>query len=208
MSPISVLLVAMTVSFVGSIPPGTINISVMQLAIKQRRSAAIAFGAAAALVELFYAGFTVRFHIFLTENTGITDYFHLIAGTAMITLGFLNLKSKTGAKDVRSVDEEVRRRNAFRKGVILGIANPLTVPFWLAVTAYLQKHQWITLDGYNLYAYSVGIAIGTFILLLIVTQLGSKFRAIADNRLIVHIIPGTLFILMGLYSYYQYILTF
>lgn len=208
MSAISVFVIATVVSFVGSIPPGTINISVMQLAIKHRRSAAIAFGAAAAFVELFYAGFTVRFHLFLTEHTNITDYFHLIAGSAMIILGFINFRSKTGARDVHSVAEEVKRRNAFRKGLLLGIANPLTVPFWLAVTAYLQKHQWITLDNYNLYAYAVGIAVGTFLLMVIVTQLGNKFRAIADNRLIVHIIPGALFILMGLYSYYQWYLTF
>lgn len=208
MSPFSVFIVATIVSFVGSIPPGTINISVMQLAIKHRRSTAIAFGAAAALVELFYAGLTVRFHIFLTENTNITEYFHIIAGTAMIVLGFLNLRSQTKTGDVKTIDDQIKKRNAFKKGAILGIANPLTVPFWLAVTAYLQKHEWITLDGVNLYAYAIGISAGTFILLLLVTQLGSKFKAIANNRIIVHIVPGILFICMGLYSYYQWYLTF
>lgn len=208
MSLFTVFIVATIVSFIGSIPPGTINISVMQLAILHKRSTAIAFGAAAALVELFYAGFTVRFHIFLTENTNITDYFHMIAGTAMMVLGILNLLSKTKATDVKTVHDQIRKRNAFRKGALLGIANPLTVPFWLAVTAYLQKHEWITLDGFNLYAYALGISVGTFILLLAVTQLGSKFKAIANNRLVVHIIPGILFICMGLYSYYQWYLTF
>ncbi len=208
MGPFSVFIVATIVSFVGSIPPGTINISVMQLAIKHQKSTAIAFGAAAALVELFYAGFTVRFHIFLTENTNITDYFHVIAGTAMVILGILNLRSNTKTSDVKTIHEQVKKRNAFKKGVILGIANPLTVPFWLAVTAYLQKHEWITLDGMNLYAYAIGISAGTFILLLLVTQLGSRFKAIANNRIIVHIIPGALFICMGLYSFYQWLLTF
>ena len=208
MSPYAVFAVATVVSFVGSIPPGTINISVMQLAILHRRSTAIALGAAAALVELFYAGLTVRFQLFLTENTNLMDYFHGIAGTAMIVLGVLNLLSKTKASNVKTVHEEIKKRNAFRKGVILGIANPLTIPFWLAVTAYLQKNEWITLDGYNLYAYSIGIAVGTFILLLCVTQLGNNFKTIANNRVIVHIIPGILFICMGLYSYYQWWLTF
>lgn len=208
MSPLTVFIVASIVSFIGSIPPGTINISVMQLAILHRRSTALSFGAAAALVELFYAGFTVRFHIFLTENTNITDYFHAIAGTAMLILGVVNLISKTKSSDVKTVHEQVKKRNAFRKGVLLGIANPLTVPFWLAVTAYLQKHEWISLDGFKLYAYAAGIAVGTFVLLLAVTQLGSKFKTIANNRYIVHVIPGILFMCMGLYSYYQWYLTF
>ena len=136
------------------------------------------------------------------------DYFHGIAGTAMIVLGILNLLSKTSANDVKTAHEEIRKRNAFRKGVLLGIANPLTIPFWLAVTAYLQNNRWITLDGNNLYAYSLGISVGTFFLLLCVSQLGNRFKAIANNRVIVHIVPGILFICMGLYSYYQWWLTF
>ena len=208
MSALSVFTVALLVSYAGSIPPGTINISVMQLAILHRRSTAIAFGGAAALVELFYAGLTVRFQIFLTENTNVMDYFHVIAGTAMVILGILNLRTTTKTSDVKTVDVNIRKRDAFWKGVVLGIANPLTVPFWLTVTAYLQKNNWITLDGNNLYAYSLGIAVGTFILLLCVTQLGNKFKKIANSRLIVYIIPGVLFICMGLYSYYQWVLTF
>ncbi|MEL7147321.1 MAG: LysE family transporter, partial [Bacteroidota bacterium] len=134
MSAYAVFVVATVVSFVGSIPPGTINISVMQLAILHRRSTAIALGAAAALVELFYAGLTVRFQLFLTENTNLMDYFHGIAGTAMIVLGVLNLLSKTKASDIKTAHESIKKRNAFRKGLLLGIANPLTIPFWLAVT--------------------------------------------------------------------------
>ncbi len=208
MSWFIVFLVATVVSFAGSIPPGTINVSVMQLAILQRRAAALSFAAAAALVELFYAGFTVRFHVFLTDSTNITEYFHVIAGTAMIILGILNLSSKTKASDIKTDHQDIRKRNAFTKGALIGVANPLTVPFWLAVTAALEKQGWVTLDGINLYAYSVGISVGTFILLLVIIQLGVQFRTIANNRLIVHTAPGILFLMMGLYSYYNWYLTF
>jgi len=208
MSWVIVLIVATVVSFAGSIPPGTINISVMQLAILQRRSAALSFAAAAALVELFYAGFTVRFHVFLTDSTNITEYFHIIAGTAMIILGVLNLRSKTKATDIKTAHQDIRKRNAFTRGALIGIANPLTVPFWLAVTAALEKQGWITLDGMNIYAYAVGISLGTFLLLLLVAQLGVQFKTIANNRMIVHTLPGILFLLMGLYSLYQWSLTF
>jgi len=203
-----VFIVATVVSFVGSIPPGTINISVMQLAILQRRTAAISFAFGAAFVELFYAGFTVRFHVFLTDSTNITEYFHIIAGTAMLILGFVNLKSTSKATDIKTKHQDIRKRNAFTRGALIGIANPLTVPFWLAVTAALEKQGWVTLDGINLYAYAIGISVGTFILLLGVIQLGVQFKAIANNRLIVHTAPGILFLLMGLYSYYQWYLTF
>ncbi len=202
MTFISVLIVASVVSFVGSIPPGTINISVMQLAMLHRRSAALAFGLAASLVELVYAGFTVRFSIFLTDNTDLTGSFQIITAVAMLILGVVNLRSHKGTEDVQTSIEKGVRRNAFKKGVLLGITNPMTVPFWLAVTAYLQTNQWIILDGNNFYAYISGISIGTFLLLAVVTQLGSKFKTIANNQFITHKLPGLAFLAMGGYNLY------
>ena len=200
----SVLLVACVVSFVGSIPPGTINISVMQLAMLHRRSAAISFGAAASIVEFFYAGLTVKFSIFLTDNADLTGSFQIITALAMIILGIVNLRSKTKAKDVKTPYKKGLKRNAFKKGVILGITNPMTVPFWLAVTAYLKTNGFVDLVGNNFYAYITGISVGTFLLLLVVTQLGKNFNKIADNRFIVHGLPGIAFLAMGFYNLYQW----
>lgn len=159
MSFVTVLLVACVVSFLGSIPPGTINISVMQLAMLHRRSAALAFGLAASLVEFVYAGLTVRFHIFLTENTNITDNFQIITAIAMIILGIANMRSHKKTEDVHTPYEKGLRRHAFRKGLLLGVMNPMTVPFWLAVTAYLETNSWVELNSDNFYGYITGFKI-------------------------------------------------
>ncbi|MCR9249821.1 MAG: LysE family transporter [bacterium] len=204
MSFVTVLLVACVVSFLGSIPPGTINISVMQLAMLQRRSAALAFGLAASLVEFVYAGLTVRFHIFLTENTNITDNFQIITAIAMIILGIANMRSHKKTEDVHTPYEKGLRRHAFRKGLLLGVMNPMTVPFWLAVTAYLETNSWVELNSDNFYGYIAGISIGTFLLLAVVTQLGSKFKQVANNEFVVHKLPGLAFLCMGLWNLYQW----
>ena len=84
------LLVAFIVSYIGSIPPGTINVSVMQLAILKKHRAAIFFAFAASAVEFVYAGVTVQFHIFLNNNALIADYFRIITSVALIGLGIWN----------------------------------------------------------------------------------------------------------------------
>ena len=85
------LIVAFVVSYIGSIPPGTINVSVMQLAIQKRKRAAVFFAFAASGIEFIYAGFTVQFHILLTNNENLADYFRIITSVVLIALGLWNI---------------------------------------------------------------------------------------------------------------------
>lgn len=195
-----VLLVAFVVSYLGSIPPGTINITSMQLSVQHHRRAALFFALAASLTEFVYAGVTVRFQIFLSERPIFTENFQVITAVVMIALGIANLLSKSNTQSLITRSARFKGRNGFKRGVLLGILNPLTIPFWLAVTAYLQNQRWISLDGSNFWIYLAGISLGTFALLLTVNRLGARFTRIADNQVLVHKVPGLVFLCLGLYN--------
>lgn len=196
---IEVLLVAFVVSYLGSIPPGTINISVMQLSVSRQRKAALLLGLAASIAEFVYAGATVKFQQFLSESPRLTIVFQVITALALVGLGIYNLFSKTDSTEYLKVDK-LKGRTGFAKGLALGLLNPMTVPFWLVVTNYLVTHNWVDVKNENFWAYIIGLASGTFSLLVTVDFLGSKFQKIADNSFIVHRVPGLLFIGMGLYN--------
>lgn len=193
------LLVAFTISYIGSIPPGTINVSVMQLSILKKHRAAIFFALAATLVEFIYAGITVQFHIFLNNNETISSYFQIITAVALIGLGMFNLFSKSSSKTVK-VNEELKGRHGFGRGLILGLLNPMSIPFWLAITTYLENDGLVDLHGFGFWAYLIGLSIGTFCLLLTINASGKRFTKISDNHFIVHKVPG--FILLGLGVYF------
>jgi len=203
---VQVLLIAFVVSYFGSIPPGTINITSMQLSVKHHHRAALFFALAASLTEFVYAGVTVRFQIFLSERPVFTENFQIITATAMVVLGVINLFAKSNTKSLIAKTGDLKGRNGFKKGVILGVLNPLTIPFWLAVTAYLQNHQLIALDGIHFWWYLVGISTGTFSLLLTVNKLGAKFTNIANNNFLVHKVPGLVFIGLGVYNFIEWYL--
>lgn len=194
-----VFIVSFVVSYLGSIPPGTINISTMQLTMQKHLRAALFFALAASLVEFVYAGVTVQFQIFLSDRPAFTENFQIITAAAMIILGVANLLSRANSGSFRTATE-LKGRNGFKKGIILGLLNPLTIPFWLAVTAYLQANQWINLEGRNYWIYLTGITTGTFVLLLTVRKLGARFKNIADNQFLVHKLPGLIFIGLGIYN--------
>lgn len=194
-----VLIIAFIVSYLGSIPPGTINISTMQLAIQKKRRAAFFFIIATTIVEFIYAGLTVRFQIFLSDSEWFTNHFYIITAIPMIILGIINLRASSDSKSLLS-KVHATGRNGFKRGVILSVLNPLTMPFWLTVTAYLQTHNLISLKGGLFWMYLTGISAGTFTLLMSILFAGRKFSKIADNQFLVHKLPGLIFIGLGIYN--------
>ncbi len=200
---LSTFLIGSIFSFMGSIPPGTINISVMQYSIAQKSRAAFYFILAALLVELIYASLTIKFQIFLSTHTLFTENFQIISALAMLILGTVNLSSRSKIKRFEKEQELI----GFKKGFLIAIANPLTIPFWLAVTAYLQNNKMIlihTFSGFS--AYVIGIATGTFLLLFLVRSVGYNFYRIAGNSFLVYKVPGIIFIFMGLYNFYSWLI--
>lgn len=191
------LIVAFVVSYTGSIPPGTINVSVMQLAIQKRKRAAVFMAFAASAIEFVYAGFTVQFHILLTANETLADYFRIITSVALIVLGIWNIFLKSTSKSVIMNSE--KGRHGFLRGALLGILNPMTIPFWLAITTYLENDNLINVDGFGFWTYLIGLSAGTFCLLVTVVALGGRFTKIADNKFLVHKVPGLILFSIGLY---------
>ena len=61
-------LFAFLFSFLGSIPPGTLNLTVLQLGIERKINIALRFAIAAALIEYPYAWLAVAFEGFITSS--------------------------------------------------------------------------------------------------------------------------------------------
>ena len=92
---LTTFIVAFIFSFIGSIPPGTLNLTVIQLGLEHRISTAWRFSIAAAIIEIPYGWIAIEFENLLTSTTGITEYFKLITGAVMIFLGALQLFSNS-----------------------------------------------------------------------------------------------------------------
>ena len=189
-------LVAFAFSFIGSIPPGSINLSVIQLALKRQLSAAFRFALAAALVEFGYAYIAVEFQFYITSSQLIQDNFTLISAIVLIILGAVNLIPKKNKSRMEIKLED----SGFRKGVLISLANPLAIPFWIAVTAYLQANNWILLERTNLVIYILGISTGTLSLLALLAVVAKKASNYIRNESLIRKVPGAVLLILGLYS--------
>ncbi len=188
-------------SFVGSIPPGVINISVLQHSVSGHFRAALRFALAAALIEYPYAYIAVRFESWISASPYMVSKFHLMATVVMLVLGILNLWSS------KSPSPKLEKLNAsgFRKGVLISLLNPLAIPFWIGITAYVRTLGWIPEMSLTQVAiYVSGISLGTFALLLLIALLGKKIAFLFRRKTLLNSLPGFVFLFLGLYSLFLY----
>lgn len=200
---VQVFLISFGISLLGTIPPATINITVMQLSLTKRARSAYFLALGAVILDSFYAALAVRIQIYLAEQVEFANYFYLIAAVVLIVLGVISLRGKP--EEVK-VNLRKNHGRGFLGGLVLGALNPLAMPFWLGVTTYLQLNGWIDLRGNNYWSYVLGVFLGEFMLLAIIIQIGQRFTRVATNRNIVNIVPGIAFIFLGLVNLTQWAL--
>lgn len=205
MSLIATFFIALAFSFLGSIPPGTLNLTMLRLGMEQKMDVAFRFALAAALIEYPYAWIALIFEDWLTSSPVVIQNFTLISALVMTTLGIITLRNaKQNTHEVEPV-----RESGFRKGLVLSILNPLAMPFWIGITAYLKSQGWIGLSSAaEIHSYLLGISLGAFVLLLMVAYLAKRMSIAFSSNRNVKFIPGIILLALGLYALVKYLVSF
>jgi threonine/homoserine/homoserine lactone efflux protein len=193
-------IVAFTFSFLGSVPPGTINLTILQLGVEKKVPIARRFAFAAAAIEYPYCWIAVKFASLILAAPGIVQNLHLITGSVMILLGAFNLWSAARPSSFTARFHS----SGFRRGLILGILNPMAIPFWIAMTAYFRSQRWIDLSSsLNLHSYLAGVFLGALTLLITLTFLARKLAPLFAHNTLIKKVPGIILIILGLYAFLQ-----
>ena len=195
-------LYAFIFSFVGSIPPGSINLSVIEMGLEQKIKAAMRFSLAASLMEYPYAWLAVKFEQLITSSPLINENLHLISAIVMTLLGVIGLWPTSQAP---SKFRQKYKNSGFRRGLLLGVLNPLAIPYWVGITAYLRSSNWIEVNSpAELHAYLFGVFLGALMLLIVLAQLSNKVMQGFMQFPWIRKIPGTLLLVLGFYAFVQY----
>ncbi len=201
---LQVFIVATVVSFLGSVPPGTLNLIVLQLGLEKRIKAALRFSIAVAIVEYPYAWIAVAFEQWITQSTLVQQNFTLTGAVVMMALGLFGLWS---ARKPSSTPRSFQH-SGFRKGLLLSVLNPQAIPWWIAMTAYLKLQGWVSLDEpLLLHSYLLGTAVGALLLLAIVAVLSHKLSERIQHLPLVRYTPSVVLILLGTISLINFFLS-
>jgi len=201
---LQVFVIGLVASFIGSIPPGTLNILVLQMGLENKLRVAIRFILAVAIIEYPYAWIAVEFEHLITSSPLVQQNFKLLAAVVMLSLGILGLWSVRKPSTLTVKLQE----SGFRKGLVLSILNPQAIPWWIGMTAYLKAQGWIVLDNpWRLHSYVFGTSIGVLLLLLLLAFMAQKLASIMKHNRVVALLPSIILLLLGLIALVSYFTT-
>lgn len=189
-------------SFIGTIPPGTLNLNILQLGLEKKINIAWRFAIAAALMEYPYAWLAIKFEQLITSSPMIVENIQLITAIVMTLLGIFNLWS---ARKPSTLSEKFNK-SGFRRAIVLSLLNPLVLPFWVGTTAYLNSQRWIDLTTpLGLHAYLLGVSVGALTLLILLAYLAKRIVSGFQHGALLKKIPGIILLALGLYAFMQYL---
>ncbi len=198
-----VFIIGTIISFIGSIPPGTLNLAVLQLGMEHKIKAAIRFALAVSIIEYPYAWIAVVFESWITSSPVIVDNFQLITAIVMLLIGGFSVWSARKPSEFSVKFNE----SGFRRGLILSILNPMAIPFWIAYTAFLKSQGWIELStSWRVHSYVLGTSVGVMILLTLFTFLAKRLSSYVKDNRIVKLVPGLTLLVLGTYAFIKYLL--
>jgi threonine/homoserine/homoserine lactone efflux protein len=200
---VQVFFAGLLFSFLGSIPPGTLNLAVLQLGMEHKIKTALRFSAAVAIIEYPYAWIAVVFEDWVTSSPIIIDNFQLITAVVMTVIGGFTLWSARKPSELSVRFNE----SGFRRGIVLSILNPMAIPFWIGITAYLKAQGWIDLSSQALlHSYVLGTSVGVIILLILFTFLAKQLSSYVKDNRYVKLVPGFTLLVLGLYAFVRYLI--
>jgi len=189
-------------SFVGSIPPGTINLTIVQLGLEKKLNVAWRFAIAASIMEYPYAWVAVEFAEMITSSPLLVKNMQLITAIVMTLLGVITLWSSNRPTKISAKLSD----SGYMRGIVLSILNPLAIPFWVGATAYLVSLNWINLSTpVRLHSYLTAICLGTFVILILLAYLAKRVVSNFQQSSWINKIPGIALIALGVYAFLEYL---
>lgn len=152
---------AFSISFLGSLPLGTLNVSVSELVVTHRNAAAVEFGAGAIAVELLLVRVAL---VAIDQLARLRRLFRLFQGlTVMIllTLAASSLKAAWQHQPLQASASALAYLHPLVAGLLLSLLNPLHLPFWMGWTAALRSKGILDPTGRAYNMYLIGIGLGT-----------------------------------------------
>ncbi|HNG62965.1 MAG TPA: LysE family transporter [Ferruginibacter sp.] len=156
-----IFLWGLLISFLGSLPLGTLNIAAMQIGIQESVTHALYFSLGSLLVEMIYVRISLVGVDWVRKQEKLMkamEWFTLIIILALAAGSFM-AALKDGAETKNVFLENTMHR--FLLGMFMSAINPVQIPFWFGWSTVLFSKRILepVKSQYNLYI--VGIGLGT-----------------------------------------------
>lgn len=156
------LIVAIVVNFLGYLPFGNINLTAVQISVNKGMKQALVFITTFSIFEAFFTYLLMRFAEWFAEKEELIYWLDWVLVFIFVVLG---VNSWSNSKSEFKEPETHRKRDSIKAGILLGLFNPMQIPFWMIGGTYLISNEWISTQGLGLEVFGLGAALGAFLAL-------------------------------------------
>ncbi|MEP6796338.1 MAG: LysE family transporter [Saprospiraceae bacterium] len=161
-------------SFLGSLPVGSINLSVTEAAIKRGVRVGLFMGMGASLVEFFQSYIALSFYHILTHNPNMERTIIMICIPIFLIIGLFYFFKKNNT--LNHASSRASHFIGFAKGLMLSSLNMIAIPYYVFIGGYLHSSDYISLKAKFIAAFAFGVVIGSFMVFILYAKLGQVIK--------------------------------
>jgi threonine/homoserine/homoserine lactone efflux protein len=152
----------MFISFLGTLPMGTLNISAMQISISDGYKPALLFSSGALLVEVIYVRLTLVAMTWFTRHTKLLKAMEWVTLVIIMALAVSSFYAAMNPS-VKANPILSNTLHRFWLGAGMSAVNPLQIPFWFGWSTVLTTRNVLKRENNQYIPYIAGIGLGTLI---------------------------------------------
>jgi threonine/homoserine/homoserine lactone efflux protein len=152
----------MFISFLGTLPLGTLNVAAMQISVSDGIRPAMYFSLGALLVEIIYVRISLVAMDWVQKQERIfrmLEWFTVLIIVALAISNFVAADSPHAHKNI-ILSHSIGR---FWLGVAMSAVNPAQIPFWFGWSTVLFTKKILLPHNQHYNTYIAGIGLGTFL---------------------------------------------
>ena len=198
-SELGVAISGFMISFLGSLPLGTVNVLTIQLAASNGTKTALWFASGCLVAELVYVRISLALRDLVIKIGAIQKVLHWISVAILIGLAIASF----AATRVGSLPVFVSLPGGispFLFGFILMAVNPVQVPFWFGWSTVLFERRVLMPEALHYILYMVGVGLGSVIASVLFILAGHFLITwFPRSQGALHLVMGCVYVLTAAY---------
>lgn len=201
---LQLFLVGWLASFLGTLPFGPINLSVVSRTVKESLRAGLWFAFAAAIIEIFQSFIALHCSTFISQYLDSSPWIKWTTATLFILIGLFFILKKEKEKVIS--EKPTKKDNNFLAGVFISVLNFQAIPFWIFVLTYLDMSHHIRIDAslslLGIALFLIGVSTGKFAALALFGFASQLVKGRTQQlKYLMNKMIGTILMLIGIFQF-------
>jgi len=195
---LKVFILALLISFVGSLPLGSVNVTAFQLSLSSGISAATWFVTGSLLAETIYVRLTLALMDRIMTYKSFLKILHLISLLVLVALAIISFLAAGKSMDEISSPIIPSGIHPFIPGLIMMGINPVQIPFWAGWSTVLFEKKLLKPRASHYNVFTLGASLGAMAASILFIYAGQLMTSTENTSLkTINISVGCLFLVMA-----------